>query len=47
MAHNCEPYIQVGSAILLTRLVALVEEGKLLADGDPWDMRACRVRLPD
>jgi hypothetical protein len=29
------------------RLVALVEEGKLLADGDPWDMRACRVRLPD
>lgn len=47
MAHNCEPYIQVGDTILLARLVALVEEGKLLADGDPWDMRACRVRLPD
>ena len=47
MADNCEPYIQVGDAILLARLVALVEEGKLLADGDPWDMRACRVRLPD
>jgi hypothetical protein len=47
MAHNREPYIQVGSVMLLTRLVALVEEGMLLADGDPWDMRACRVRLPD
>ena len=46
MAHNCEPYVQVGDAILLARLVALVEEGKLLADGDPWNMRACRVRLP-
>jgi hypothetical protein len=47
MAHNCDPYMQVGDIMLLARLVALVEEGKLLADGDPWDMRACRVRLPD
>jgi hypothetical protein len=47
LAHTCEPYIQVGDVMLLVRLVALVEEGKLLADGDPWDMRACRVRLPD
>ena len=47
MAHNCDPYMQVGDVMLLARLVALVEEGKLLADGDPWDMRACRVRLPD
>lgn len=47
MAHNCEPYMQVGEVMLLARLVALVEEGKLLADGDPRDTRACRVRLPD
>jgi hypothetical protein len=47
MARNCEPYMQVGDVMLLARLVALVEEGKLLADSDPWDMRACRVRLPD
>lgn len=47
MAHNCEPYMQVDDRILLARLVALVEEGELLADGDPWDMRTCRVRLPD
>jgi len=47
MAHNCEPCIQVSDAILLARLVALVEEGKLLADGDPWAMWSCRVRLPD
>ena len=46
MAYNCEPYIQVGDIMLQARLAALVEEGKLLADGDPWDMRACRVRLP-
>lgn len=47
LAHSCEPYIQVGDIALLARLVALVEEGELLADGDPWDMRTCRVRLPD
>lgn len=47
MAHTCEPYMQVGDTVLLARLVALVEEGELLADGDPWDMRTCRVRLPD
>ena len=32
--------------MLMMRVVALVEAGKLLADGDPWDMRACRIRLP-
>jgi hypothetical protein len=47
MAHTCDPYMQVGDVMLLARLVALIEERKLLADGDPWDMRACRVRLPD
>lgn len=47
MAHNREPYVQVGDTILLARLVALVEEGELLADGDPWDMATCRVRLAD
>jgi len=46
MAHNCEPYMQVGDVMLLARMVALIEERKLLADGDPRDMRACRVRLP-
>ena len=47
MAYSSEPYYQVGDLMLLTRVVALVEEGKLLADGDPWNMRTCRVRLPD
>ena len=46
MAHNCEPYVQTGDLMLLARAVALVESGKLLAEGDPWNMRACRVRLP-
>ena len=45
MGYNSEPYYQVGDLMLLTRMVALVEAGKLLADGDPWDMRACKVRL--
>jgi len=39
-------HLQVGDMMLLARLVALVETGKLIADGDPWDMRACFVRLP-
>jgi hypothetical protein len=46
MAYSSEPFYQVGDLMLLTRMVALVEAGKLLADGDPWDMRACKVRLP-
>ncbi len=46
MADNCEPYFQVGDIMLLTRVVALVSEGKLLADGNPWEMRQCNVRLP-
>jgi hypothetical protein len=46
MGYNCEPYIQVGDMMLLARVVGLVGDGKLLADGDPWDMRSCRVRLP-
>ena len=46
MGNNVEPYIQVGDLMLRTRVVALVEAGKLLADGDPGDMRPCRIRLP-
>lgn len=47
MGHNMEPYIQVGDMMLLTRIVALVESGRLIAYGDPWLMRQCEVRLPD
>ena len=32
--------------MLLARLVALVDEGKLLAAGDPWNPRWSEVRLP-
>jgi hypothetical protein len=46
MGYNLQPYWQVGDMMLLARVVALVDEGKLLADGDPWDMRSCHVRLP-
>jgi hypothetical protein len=46
MAHNAEPYFQVGDLMLLRRIVALVDQGKLLAEGDPFDMHACRVRMP-
>jgi hypothetical protein len=47
MGHDNEPYIQTGDVMLHTRVVALVAEGKLVADGDPWNMRKCHVRLPD
>lgn len=46
MAYNWEPYMQVGDVMLLERVVALIGEGKLLAEGDARDMHACRVRLP-
>jgi hypothetical protein len=46
MGYNSEPYIQVGDVMLRMRIVALVQEGKLLADGDPWNLRSGRVRLP-
>jgi len=47
MGHNMEPYIQVGDLMLLSRIVALVDQGKLIAHGDPWMMRKCEVRLPE
>lgn len=47
MGYNSEPYIQVGDMMLLARLVALVDEGKLVAYGNPWNARAAEVRLPD
>lgn len=40
-----EPYSQVGDLMLLARVAALVEAGGLEADGNPWEMQACRVRL--
>jgi hypothetical protein len=46
MGLNLKPYWQVGDLMLRVRVVALVGEGKLLADGDPWDMHSCSVRLP-
>jgi len=45
MAFNLEPYMQTGDVMLLARAIALIDEGKLLAEGDPWDMHSCRVRL--
>lgn len=46
LGHSSEPYFQVGKVMLQARIVALVGEGKLIAEGDPRDMSA-RVRLPD
>lgn len=47
MRNNSEPYLQVGDEMLQTRVAALVSQGKLLADGNPWNMRDCRIRSPD
>ncbi len=38
--------MQVGDPMLLARLVALVEAGKLVADGDPWYCQDFHVQLP-
>ena len=46
LASEFPQYIQTDHTILLTRIVALIEDRKLEVEGDPWDMHACRVRLP-
>lgn len=45
MGYNSEPYIQVGDVMLRARVAILIDQGKLLVDGDPARLRSCRVRL--
>ena len=45
LGASLEPYLQVGDLTLQKRLVALIDGGTLIADGDPWEMHSCRVRL--
>lgn len=45
LAAAAKPYFQVGDLTLQKRVAALVEGGVLLADGNPWDMQNCRVKL--
>ena len=40
-----ESYLHVSDTMLLARVMALIDEAKLVAEGIPWDMHACRVRL--
>ncbi|PZM07868.1 hypothetical protein CPY51_30630 [Rhizobium tubonense] len=42
---NSEPYMQMSDLTLIDRVAVLVEQGKLIADGDPYKVRECRVRL--
>jgi len=46
MSLYVDPYYQVGDVMLHARLIALVNEGKLVAEGDPWNMQTCRIQLP-
>ncbi|MDK4704957.1 DUF3658 domain-containing protein [Rhizobium sp. CNPSo 4062] len=46
MGLTCDPYYQVGDVMLQARLIALIDEGKLIAEGDPWNIQTCRIRLP-
>lgn len=41
VGKNWEPYRQVGDLMLLLRLAALVEQGKLIADRDMRERHAC------
>jgi hypothetical protein len=45
LAYDFERYFQSSDLMLHARVVALVEAGKLIAEGDPWDITS-RVRLP-
>jgi hypothetical protein len=46
MVYNSDPYDQVGSMMLMARIVALAEQGRLIVEGDPMSILS-RVRLPD
>jgi hypothetical protein len=46
MADESNDYLQVGDTMLLTRIISLIDEGKLLVDGDRRDIWSSRVRLP-
>lgn len=45
LGYHGDPYRQTGDMMLRVRLVALVDEGKLVAHGDPWE-RSAPIRLP-
>jgi hypothetical protein len=48
MAHNSDPYVQIGDLMLHARVIALVDDGRLIADGDPHDMSSrVKLRSPD
>ncbi|WP_195909453.1 DUF3658 domain-containing protein [Rhizobium tubonense] len=47
LGSSYKPYIQIGDIALHHRVVVLIEQGKLIADGDPSEIMACRVRLPE
>lgn len=47
MAYGSEQYIQTGDVMLHRRIVALVEQGMLLADRDPRQRLGSSVRRPD
>lgn len=45
LVQSSEPYYQIGDLSLLIRVLALIDEGRLIADGNPWDMKSFRIRL--
>jgi hypothetical protein len=45
LAYHGDPYRQVGEVMMWARLAALVDEGKLVAHGDPLH-RSAPIRLP-
>ncbi len=47
LGDHLTPYLQVSDGILQARLIELIGKGVLQAEGDFWDMHACRVRLAE
>jgi hypothetical protein len=45
LGASWEPYQQVSGSTLRDRIMALIEKGDLVADGDPEDIWTCKVRL--
>ncbi|MNW13985.1 hypothetical protein D3C71_2120850 [compost metagenome] len=47
LLESCDPYFQTGSLMLTERLQTLVDQARLEADGDVYDLHSCLIRLPE
>lgn len=46
LGSTCKPYLQISDGTVIDRVARLVDQAKLVADGDPRELHRCGIRLP-